>query len=80
MPQWHVFRHDEARDVISGGGDNYESSVNVDEIHTNPVPNFTFNRYELCYIVGLSKVNSKDDKDSCNIHRLWIDVNMFLKA
>ena len=41
-----MFRVERTRDIIAGGGDNYEKAVDVENIYTNPVPNFTFNRYD----------------------------------
>lgn len=51
--QWHVFRNEGARDIIAGGGDNYEVSQDVENIHKNPVPNYTFNRSYLDLIKSL---------------------------
>nr|XP_054771340.1 piezo-type mechanosensitive ion channel component 2-like [Lytechinus pictus] len=44
--QWQVFRVEKNHDIITGGGDNYELSVDVERIDLYPVPNFTFNRLD----------------------------------
>ncbi|XP_030831614.1 piezo-type mechanosensitive ion channel component 1 isoform X4 [Strongylocentrotus purpuratus] len=51
--QFQVFRMERNHDIIAGGGDNYKVSVDVENIHENPVPNFTFNRSYLDLIKSL---------------------------
>ena len=43
--QWNVFRIEKSRAGSTyPGGDNYEATVDVENISENPVPNFVFNR------------------------------------
>ncbi|XP_071784673.1 piezo-type mechanosensitive ion channel component 1-like isoform X3 [Asterias amurensis] len=42
--QLQVFRIERNRGTAYGGGDNYECTVDVENIAENPVPNFTFNK------------------------------------
>ncbi|XP_041455408.1 piezo-type mechanosensitive ion channel component 1-like isoform X4 [Lytechinus variegatus] len=51
--QWQVFRVEKNHDIITGGGDNYELSVDVERIDLYPVPNFTFNRSYLDLIKSM---------------------------
>ncbi len=42
--QWNVFRTEKTIGSSYAGGDNYEATVDVENIAENPVPNFVFNR------------------------------------
>lgn len=42
--QWQVFRMERREEAIREGGDNYEATTDVENIATNPVPNFNLKR------------------------------------